>query len=439
MATGGASLSRSLPRRERLTTSIRRRAAILCTALVLLPGAAWSQGNPVGPEFVVNSYTTSAQNHPSVGRDSLGNLVVVWSSYGQDDSEFGIFGQRFDASGAAVGPEFQVNTYTAGRQYLPSVTVGSPGDFVVVWMSIGQDGSQQGVFGQRYAASGVPLGPEFRVNTYTTGYQYSPDVGADSAGNFTVVWASDGQDGSSYGVFGQRYASSGMAVGPEFRVNTYASGHQRQPSVAADPAGNLVVTWVSEGQDGSNIGVFGQRYASSGAAVGPEFRVNTYTTGNQYRPSVAADPSGGFVVVWQSLPQDGSDHGVYAQRYAGSGTPLGPEFRVNTYTPNAQQRPFIATDSSGNFVVVWQSLYQDGSIFGAFGQRYSAAGTPEGPEFRINTYTTYVQSYPAVAADPAGNFVVVWQSTDQDGSSFGAVGQRFGAIVPLELIHFGVE
>jgi hypothetical protein len=31
-------------------------------------------------------------------------------------------------------------------------------------------------------------------------------VTADSAGNFVVVWSSFGQDGSNYGVFGQRYS-----------------------------------------------------------------------------------------------------------------------------------------------------------------------------------------------------------------------------------------
>src|SRR5262245_32674681 len=81
----------------------------------------------------------------------------------------------------------------------------------------------------------------------------------------------------------------GAPLGPEFRVNTYTTGNQREESVAADASGNFVVVWRSEGQDGSLFGVFGQRYASSGAPLGPEFRVNSYTTNSQYHPSVAAD------------------------------------------------------------------------------------------------------------------------------------------------------
>jgi hypothetical protein len=90
----------------------------------------------------------------------------------------------------------------------------------------------------------MPLGPEFRVNTYTTGLQWFPSVAADTSGNFVVVWSSDGQDGSSWGVFAQRYASSGFPVGPEFRVNTYTTSPQGGSfdiAVASDPSGNFVV------------------------------------------------------------------------------------------------------------------------------------------------------------------------------------------------------
>ena len=52
-------------------------------------------------------------------------------------------------------------------------------------------------------------------------------------------------------------------------------------------------------------------------------------------------------------------------------------------------------------MVVWQS-YQDGSGNGIFGQRYASSGAPQGAEFRVNTYTTSSQGYPAVATDSTG-------------------------------------
>src|SRR5262249_62354712 len=84
-----------------------------------------------------------------------------------------------------------------------------------------------------------------------------------------------------------------MPVEPEFRVNTYTSGYQSQPRVCRNAAGDFVVVLVSRGQDGSAGGIFGQRYDRVGAAQGGEFQVNDYTTGPQERPAVAWDPAGG--------------------------------------------------------------------------------------------------------------------------------------------------
>ena len=395
----------------------------------------------MGPEFQINTYTTGDQRAAAVAADANGNFVVVWSSPTQDGSGFGIFGQRYSPDGAPSGPEFRVNTYTTGDQRYPAVATDSSGDFVVAWTSNTQDGAGFGIFGQRFAGTGAPLGPEFRINTFTTGDQIGAAVGSDGSGNVVVAWSSNGQDGSSFGVFGQRYASGGAPLGPEFRVNTVTTDYQLYPSVAHDGSGAFVVVWSSMAQDGSDFGVFGQRFGGAGTPLGPEFRVNTYTTYAQYRPSVASGASGDFVVLWSSTNQDGFNEGVFGQRYANTGTPLGPEFRVNTFTPYGQRFPEVAMDIAGNFVVVWSSVAgaQDPDE-GIYGQRYDGSGVAGGPEFLVNTYTFSAQSSPDVASDPAGNFVVVWMgNASQDGSGFGIFGQRYGRIVPVQLMGVGIE
>jgi len=201
-------------------------------------------------------------------------------------------------------------------------------------------------------------------------------VASDSAGNFVVVWENNIGGYSAYDIAGQRFASSGVPLGPEFRINTYTTGFDLNPAVASDSSGNFVVIWNNIGQDGSEYGVFGQRFASSGAPLGSEFRVNTYTTSRQTYFSVAADPPGNFIVAWQSLGQDGSFFGVFGQRFATSGAPLGPEFRINTYTTFEQGAPSVAVDSAGNFVVVWFNIGYDAPSVGIFGQRFASSGVP---------------------------------------------------------------
>jgi len=394
---------------------------------------------PQGPEFRVNTYTTTGQAAGAVASTSAGDFVVVWVSQNQAGDDVGIFGQRYASFGAPLGGEFHVNTYTTNQQRNPSVASDSAGNFIVAWHSLEQDGSGAGIFAQRYASTGAPLGNEFQVNSYTGVDQAFPTVASSAAGSVVVAWDSATQDGSLEGVFAQRYSSTGVPLGGEFRVNTYTPGRQGYPAVASDALGNFVVAWSSD-QDGSGFGIFAQRYTSTGAPLGGEFRVNSYTTSDQRFPSVASDAAGNFVVAWHSLSQDGDGEGIFAQRYANTGAPLGGEFRVNSYTTSVQSNPAAASDSAGNFVVAWQSYTQDDpDQAGVFAQRFLGTGAALGGEFRVNTYTTGLQFFPSVSADPAGNFVVVWTDFGQDGSSFGVFGQRYSLIVPLELTTFDVE
>jgi hypothetical protein len=381
----------------------------------------------VGSEFQVNTYTTSHQiterrGGRVVAADANGNFVVVWSDYVQDGWFGGVYGQRFDANGTPIGDEFRVNSYTPLTQRFPSVASGAAGNFVVVWDNQ-TSRNLMDIVGQRFDHTGTPQGPRFQANTYVENYQNFASVASDASGNFVVVWQSWSQDGSHEGIFGQRFDSSGIRRGQEFQANSYTFHMQMFPSVASDATGNFVVVWESWRQDGSAMGTFGQRYDSAGAPRGGEFRVNSNTVGNQAVPAVAMDPNGAFIVVWSA--DDGNTWGIFGQRYDSAGARRGGEFRINSYTTGTQFWPTVASDAAGNFVVTWRSDLQDGSGRGVFGQRFDAAGVPQGSEFQVNSYTTDDQNYPSVAATGTNQFVVVWQSYGQDGSLLGVFGQRY--------------
>ena len=334
--------------------------------------AAWAQ-SPEGAEFRVNSYTTNGQHRPTVASDANGNFVVVWQSRYQDGSGYGVFGQRFNASGVPEGSEFQVNSYTTGYQVRPAVASDADGDFVVVWGS-----SFGGVFGQRFNALGVPQGSELQVNS---GSQASPVVASAPNGDFVVAWT--GQDGSGNGVLGQRFDAAGISQGSEFQVNSYTTGSQERPAVASDANGNSVVSWFSQGQDGSAYGVFGQRFNALGVPQGSELQVNSYTTGYQTNPAVAPDAVGNFVVVWRSRDQDGSGYGVFGQRFNAVRIPQGSEFQANSFTTSHQSDPVVASDATGNFVVVWRGAYpQDGSSYVSSASASTPWGFPRGASFK---------------------------------------------------------
>ncbi len=440
-----------------------------------------SAGAAVGSIFQVNAFTLNIQEEPSVACAGSGEFVVVWESYTPAGGQYDVFGRRFSSSAVPLGTEFQVNTFTQGRQYDADIAGDADGDFVVVWRGgYSQDGDNDGVFGQRFTSSGAAAGSEFQVTTYTYSYQGQPNVAANAAGDFVVVWFSATQDGYSGGIFGQRFASTGVVAGTEFQVNVSTNGDQSGPHVAADMDGDFIVAWVSP--DGGGIGIFARRFASSGAPAGSDFSVNSYITQSQFEPVVAADSGGGFVISWTaSLGHDGNEDGVFAQRFSSAGSVLGGEFQVNTYTSAGQEQPAIAATAGGAFAVVWRgpataAVSQTNNIFtqfydsagsplgselevsplpcterfdpslcraaagdfvvtfeksvgddydGIFGQRFASGGTLLGSEFQISTSTTVDHSDPSVACEMNGDFVVAWEIDVQDGSDEGVFAHRF--------------
>ena len=438
-----------------------RRSTILGFCLALTPCAVQGDdGGPatrfgaVGDEFQVNTYTTSDQGNPAVAVDADGDFVVVWQSVGSagsDSLETSVQGQRYASDGSPLAGEFQVNTYTTSSQIYPAVAMDSDGDFVVVWWSVGSagtDSSSTSVQGQRYASDGSAVGGEFQVNTYTPSAQALPAVAVDADGDFVVVWqsvGSAGSDTSNQSVQGQRYASDGSALGGEFQINTYTTSNQRSPAVAMNGAGHFVVVWRSygsAGSDTSNFSIQGQRYASDGSAVGGEFQVNTYTSSGQESSAVAMADDGDFVVVWHSLGSVGSDsqaRSIQGQLYASDGSAVGGEFQINTYTTSVQTSPAVSIDGEGDFVVVWDSIGSPGTDpdDSVQGQRYASDGTAIGGQFQVNTYTTSFEGgSPAVAATTAGELVVVWNnggSPGTDSSYESVLGQRFAFEADLSI------
>jgi hypothetical protein len=381
---------------------------------------------PVGPEFLVNTFTNHDQSLPSLATDSDGDFIIAWRGFHQDGIPIGIYAQRYSAAGAPQGDEFRVNTFT-GPQSSPMVAMDADGDFVIVWESYSPDGSERGVFVRRYDALGVPQGGEFRVNTFRT---WSPSVAMDADGDFVVAWVSLYQNSGDIEVYAQRYNAAGVPQGAEFQVNTFTTVSQSMPSVAMDADGDFVIAWTSFGQDGYGFGIYGQSYNAAGVPQGSEFRVNTFTGGQETEPSVAMDADGDFVISWRSTGHYDGASDVYLQRYNAEGVSQGSETRVNTFTAGFQSNPSVAMDASGDFAVAWTSSIQDDdSGSGVFAQRYDAAGIPQGGEFQVNTFIYYDQHHPNVALDADGDLIVAWESLHQVGGA-DVFARRFGQEAP---------
>ena len=209
-------------------------------------------GTAVTGDIVVNQTTVGDQFQYGLFTDPIaalasGGFAVSWGeSTGQDGDDWGIYTRIFDNDGTALTSEIQVNTETTGTQVYTSLGALNDGGFVVTWNSFGQDGDGWGVYGQRFDADGAAVSGEFQANTYTTADQLYAEVDGLPDGGFVVTWQSWFQDGSGEGVFGQRYDVNGDAVGGEFQINETTVENQLYASITVRTNGDYTVAWTSD-------------------------------------------------------------------------------------------------------------------------------------------------------------------------------------------------
>lgn len=187
-----------------------------------------------------------------------------------------------------------------------------------------------------------------------------------------------------------------------------------QVALAMGPSGT-VLSWTRGGD-----GVFAQFYDTARVAQGGAVTVPGTATGVQSESTLAMDGNGRTLMTWSST-QDGSAD-IFGRWFSAAGTPLGAEFKLNTVTADAQTASSLSVDASGRAVVAWQSQGQDGSGAGIYWREILADGTLGDPEVRVNTTTAGDQVRPSVAGN-GGQAVVVWTGLDA-GSSTGVFFQR---------------
>ena len=334
--------------------------------------------------------------------DAGGNYVVVWESAAQDGDQGGIYGQRFDSSGAAIGGEFRANTTTTGNQTYASVARDAAGNFLVVWSGNGP-GDTDGVFAQRYGANGNKQGGEFRVNAAAAGVQSTPVAGACPTGGYVVAWS------ESDVLQMVQVDATGAFVNP----TTLTASGTIDGSIDVDVAddGFYVVVWEELATvqvacfeaDGS------LRYQTS-VAAGMSFY--------DFDPSVAISANGEFGVAW--APYDflvDSITYVYFQRFQLSdGAPVGASVAVASDVGGS---PSLAMDDNGNAFV---SYWSGNSIIKA---TLDATDAFVGEKRIVNTTVTGTRNLPSIVSDTNGNQIAVW-SGEGTGDTTGVFVQRYG-------------
>lgn len=386
---------------------------------------------PIGPEFRVNQTTGLTQDEPRIAVNRRGEFVVGWRhTVGETIPYTPLAAFRFyDSSGRPVSDEVFPAHGSSGSAFPTALASG----FRLFWGTDLAEAPQ--FFLQKYTPMGRAQGTPSKISPPDQSMLITGVV-ASPLGHTILSWLAAYSDPRpstfptevkiAYLTPRGRYLHGGpVSVGfdPE---NFLFVG-----DVGVDYFGNVIVTWAGEcGPDSDQCDVFAQRLTEKGEKLGEPIRVNQTTEGNQSFAKVAVAPDGTFLVVWHTgeLSEPVRSLDIYGQFFSPSGERIGSEFLVNTTVESLQFHPAVAADPFGNFGVVWSSFRPEAGLYGwdVRGRLFRHDGTPVASEFRLNTAQTNNEVvYPELAFGGNGTFVAVWNA--DDGDFDGVFAQRFAA------------
>lgn len=197
-------------------------------------------------------------------------------------------------------------------------------------------------------------------------------------------------------------------------------------SVATDAGGNFVTVWTQTTKNEDGVTVSGGIYFK---IIRNEYVVDA--DGFRRAREISSYES---QAVYFEL--DGTAYHYYSDATKATELFLGCNGGgIDIADFEVPQQASVAMDDDGNFVIVWDMLAADDQLGfqvsrDVFVRRYSLSGSELGVNgyllpYRVNIVTEYDQQNASVAMDADGDFVVVWESWDQDGSGWGIYGRRF--------------
>lgn len=393
-------------------------------ALVLLGAALVLQPSfadivPISAETRLSLPTTGSQSYSRVASDAAGNYVVVYySNDGDNDSSFF---QRYSADGTFLGG-YQFN----GLQ-VSDVAMNSNGTSVAVFYAPSANDPDD-IYIQIFDSAGNPLFAGLpRLNAYTSGHQADPSVAINDAGDIIVAWTSYqlGANPNAQTAYARQLDSLGYFISPEIKITGPFSYSTQKSSVetAIDAAGNFVLVWTDWYYPNRNpMDIYARRYSRGGGAIGNPFRANTLSTDLQHTPRMAMhQDTGEFAMTWHSWDPSTSAWQLRFRRFSATGVKLGSERQIDDNVTT--RRPFGDIAMNGNGIaVVWGDAGVDRDVYM---RTFNLDGTDRSPTTRINTFTDSIQKLPSVTWLPNLEVVATWYNYREDGGVSGIYSAHF--------------
>ena len=216
-------------------------------------------GDALTEPFRLNQFRDGNQYGARLQALPNGGFAAVWvSDQQQDDKSIDIIARLFNSVGQPLTNEVVVSQ----KGISANPVLGIAGDrLVIVWEQVDlKNKKTRWDVSLRVFNLGLnPLAEQVKANKQLEGDQFAPRLQGDDSGAL-LVWNSLGQDGSREAVMGRFISESGLFIDSEFQVNTRTFAGQLQPNVSTDAAGKWLVTWSTPRRGDFGMDVVGQRF-----------------------------------------------------------------------------------------------------------------------------------------------------------------------------------
>jgi Ca2+-binding RTX toxin-like protein len=282
-----------------------------------------STGAPVGNEFTVNSNLANEQLDVRVIGLTNGGFLFTWDTIAGDKYQ-DINARLYNATGDPLGPEFLLNTTTTDSQGIPSVAPLAGGGFVATWQSVFPAGAAHTVLmGQRFGSDGSKLGSEFQVNTNTTNSPTGDDIATLSDGSFVISWIDPVPMNGGGRIVARHYDAGGNALGGEITIFSKASAAFGNTAVTALADGGYLVAWTSRNAPTNQMSA--QAMGANDQPVDGPFDVSASSQFESVLyPDGAATLANGHVVFAWDGPSTNTSEDVYFRMFDFSASPPPP-------------------------------------------------------------------------------------------------------------------
>lgn len=356
--------------------------------------------------IIVNASIGSvAQQGPVLGRDSLGDYIIVWEDgragytdiYAQKVNDFGT--SLWDPSGMPVctAEEAQrnpkiviegINTFVTWQDYRQ----GTPKIYI---QQLGYDGKPL------YKKDGLPVS----ISKFS---QIRPEIVSDGDDGVIIFWQEQHLEKRRYDIFSQRIDSHGNLLwGKSGKEICTELSDQEEPKAIKDEDEGAIVVWTDYRSGLRNSDIYAQRINILGNILWESEGIRICTAADTQRDPQIARSGNGAIIVWTD--KGGGGYDIYGQRINSDGETLWKIDGIPICQESGTQRePRIVKNGAEGAIVVWEDYCS--ANWDIYSQRVDKDGKLLWPSPGVPVTTASATQYaPDIVASSSGGAIVTWE------------------------------